>query len=104
MGEELAIGSRHLLPVDTVHVGLIEPFGFLLADVVEHVGTLGSQVHFDRSAVIDRFECFTGSSHFLDGASAQDEDVAFLVHLHVCPSRVHLVEQAGVACAQLHLP
>ena len=84
--EELAIGSSHLVPLHAVHTGVVEAFGFLLADVVEHVGAFGCQVHLHLGLIAHGGKFFAGGGHFLDAASAQQEDVSFLVHLHAGPA------------------
>ena len=45
MGQEAAIGGGHLVPVHSVHIGIVESLLLLAVHVVEHVFALRSQVH-----------------------------------------------------------
>ena len=45
MGQEAAIGGGHLVPVHSVHRGVVESLLLLAVHVVEHVFALRSQIH-----------------------------------------------------------
>ena len=46
MWQELTVGGGHSFPIYAMHIHVVEPFLLLFIDMVEHILTLGGQVHF----------------------------------------------------------
>ena len=103
VGQELAVGSCHGIPVHTMHVHIIETFLFLLVDMLKHISTFGCQIHLHLSSERNRLQCFRRGIHFLHAASQNENILSFLVHFHGTASHI-LVQQFHVALAEINLP
>ena len=79
MRQELAVSSRHSIPIDPMHSKIVEAFLMLLVHMVEHCFTLGSQVHFHFSLIADGLQRIRLRIHFLHHPASQQENVPFLI-------------------------
>ena len=105
VGQEFAVGFHIGLPVTAVVVEVVETLGNLLVHVVEHVLTLGKQVHLHVGLVVDACELVTGHGELLHPAAAQHKQrLAVLAGLDVGTTATHLVQQLGLVLTQVHLP
>ena len=105
MWQELTVSGGHGIPVYSMHIYVIETCLFLTVYIVEHIFAFGRRQHFHAGIECNRFQSFGWSIHFLHSTSAQDKDIlTFLIHFHVSPAGIHLMQQLGFTLAKIHLP
>ena len=105
MGQELAVDFHIGLPVTAVIGEVVETLCNLLINMVEHILTLGEQVHLHVGLVVDACELVSSNGEFLHPAATQHKQrLAVLAGLDVGTTAAHLVQQFGLMLAQVHLP
>ena len=102
MRQEFAISGTHGIPVYPMHIEIVETLLMLFIDMIEHIFAFCCQVHRHIRLIAYGLQCFGVGIHLLHGTSAQDKDFfSFLIHFHVCPTGIHLMEQLGILLSEV---
>ena len=93
MWQKLTIGCRHGVPVDSVHIGVVETLLLLLVYMIEHILAFGCQIQFYLSKIFNRFQVIGSHVHLLHILTVQNEEsFSFFIHFQRSPSGIYFVE------------
>ena len=91
--QEFLISRRHFLPINAMHIGVIEMACLLAANVLEHVVAFSCTVESHRCRERYSVEFFAYDTHLLHRTATENEQVvALLVELQLSPRSVKFLD------------
>ena len=104
MRQELTISISHSIPVNPVHIDIVEAFLMLFVHMVKHRFTFGSQIHFHFSLIADGLQRIRLSIHLLHNPASQQKDISFFVQHQRCPTGIEFVQTLRIFFTEIHFP
>ena len=104
MRQELTISISHSIPVNPMHIDIVETFLMLFVHMVKHCFTFGSQIHFHFSLIADGLQRIRLGIHLLHNPASQQKNISFFVQHQRYPTGIEFVQTLRIFFTEIHFP